>query len=70
MVTKEERSDRVVQGIQSENLRKLRSGIAVADAKDEEKKVKEVLKLKRRQYKIPLDFELFSSHAPVYKFPI
>jgi hypothetical protein len=52
------------------NLRKLRSGITnaqvVATAKSEEKKV-EVFK---KKYKIPLDFELFSSHAPFYKFPI
>jgi hypothetical protein len=48
-------------------LRKLRSGITVAAAKDEEKKIKEVFK---KKYKIPLDFELFSSHAPFYKFPI
>jgi hypothetical protein len=37
-LTKEERNYRVFQGIQSENLRKLRSGITVAAAKSEEKK--------------------------------
>jgi hypothetical protein len=49
---------RVSQGIQSENLRKLRSGLTVVAAKDKEKKVF------KKKYKIPLDFELFSSHAP------
>jgi hypothetical protein len=53
-LTKEERNDRIFQGIQSENLRKLRSGIIVAAAKSEEKKIKEVSK---KKYKTKITIE-------------
>ena len=66
-LTEEERDNSVFQGIQSENLRKLRSGVTVAGASDNEKALKEVFE---KKYKIPLDFELLTCHSPLYKFPI
>ena len=48
-------------------MRKLRSGVTVADANNNQKQLKEAFD---KKYVIPLDFELMSSHAPFYKFPI
>lgn len=69
-LTEEERSDRVFQGIQTENLRKLRSGVAEVDVTGETNDEKTLKKVFGTKYKIPLDFELFYNHAPFYKFPI
>ena len=59
--------DKIFEGIQSETMRKLRSGFTVADANNNQKQLKEVFD---KKYVIPLHFELMSSHAPFYKFPI
>ncbi|WP_375674058.1 hypothetical protein, partial [Bartonella sp. CL32QHWL-2] len=69
-LTEEERKDRVFQGIQSKNLRELRSGVADADVPGETANEKTLKKVFDKKYKIPLDFELFQNHAPFYKFPI
>ncbi|WP_375657700.1 hypothetical protein, partial [Bartonella sp. CL32QHWL-1] len=69
-LTEEERKDRVFQGIQSKNLRELRSGVAEADVTGETANEKTLKKVFDKKYKIPLDFELFQNHAPFYKFPI
>ena len=63
----EERNDKIFEGIQSETMRKLRSGVTVADANNNQKQLKETF---GKKYMIPLDFELMSNHAPFYKFPI
>ena len=63
----EEREDKIFEGIQSETMRKLRSGVNVADAGNDDKKLKEVFD---KKYMIPLDFELMVRQAPFYKFPI
>jgi hypothetical protein len=65
--TEEERNNKVFQGIQSSNLRKLRSGAVVAGASTDENMLKSVFV---KKYKIPLDFDILSTHAPFYKFPI
>jgi hypothetical protein len=58
---------KIFQGIQDEALRKLRSGVAVADASATQNMMYSVFS---KKYKIPLDFELLSTHAPFYKYPI
>ena len=69
-LTEEERKNRVFQGIQSENLRALRSGVTEANVNGETANEKTLKAVFGEKYKIPLDFELLSSHAPFYKFPI
>ena len=66
-LTGEERDNKIFEGIQPETMRKLRSGVTVADANDKQKMLKKVF---GKKYVIPLDFELLSTHAPFYKFPI
>jgi hypothetical protein len=63
----EERDNMVFQGIQGSNLRKLRSGVAVAGASTHENMLKSVFE---KKYTIPLDFDLLSTPALFYKFPI
>jgi hypothetical protein len=65
-LTKEERDDKVFEGVQSENLRKLRSGLTVAGASASHNALNKVFS---KKYKIPLDFESLTTHAPFYKFP-
>ena len=69
-LTEEERNNMVFQGIQSENLRALRSGVAETAITGETANEKTLKKVYGEKYKIPLDFELLSAHAPFYKFPI
>ena len=69
-LTNEERGNRVFQGIQSSNLRELRSGVALAAVTGETANEKTMKAVFEKKYKIPLDFELLSTHAPFYKFPI
>ena len=69
-LTEEERKNMVFQGIQSDNLRKLRSGVARADVTDETASELTLKSVYGEKYKIPLDFELLTTHAPFYKFPI
>ena len=64
--TKEKRANMIFQGVQSENLRKLRSG--VTGTNDSEDKILKLIF--SNKYKIPLDFELLTSHSPLYKFAI
>ena len=69
-LTEEERKNSVFQGIQSENLRALRSGVTEANVNGETANEKTLKAVFGEKYKIPLDFELLSTHAPFYKFPI
>ena len=69
-LTKEERDNMVFLGIQSSNLRKLRSGVTEATVTGETANEKTLKAVFDKKYKIPLDFELLSTHAPFYKFPI
>ena len=69
-LTNEERKNNVFQGIQSSNLRALRSGVAEADVSGETSDEKTLKAVYNDKYKIPLDFELVTTHAPFYKFPI
>ena len=69
-LTKEKRDNMVFQGIQPKNLAMLRSGVATADIVGETADEKTLNTIFGNKYKIPLDFELLTTHAPVYKFPI
>ena len=69
-LTKEKRANSIFQGIQSSNLRELRSGVAAAAVTGETANEKTLAEVFEKKYKIPLDFELLSTHAPFYKFPI
>ena len=69
-LTKEKRDNMVFQGIQSKNLGMLRSGVATADIVGETADEKTLKTVFGNKYKIPLDFELLTTQAPVYKFPI
>ena len=64
--TKKKRANMIFQGVQSENLRKLRSG--AAGTNDQEDNI--LKKIYGKKYKIPLDFELLTTHCPLYKFAI
>lgn len=69
-LTEEERTNRVFQGIQGEKLRALRSGVTEANVTGETANDKTLKSIYGEKYKIPLDFEIFSTHGPFYKFPI
>ena len=69
-LTDEERKNRVFQGIQGEKLRALRSGVAEDKVTGETANDKTLNSVYGEKYQIPLDFELLSTHAPFYKFPI
>jgi|GEM_PF-2949933 len=69
-LTGEERKNMVFQGIQTANLRALRSGVTEANVVGETANEKTLKAVFGDKYKIPLDFELLSTHAPFYKFPI
>ena len=69
-LSNEDRKNSVFQGIQSSNLRSLRSGVAEADVNGETSDEKTLKAVFNEKYKIPLDFELITTHAPFYKFPI
>jgi len=64
---KETRDDMIFEGIQNTNVNKLRSGLTVGNATPGEQKLKDVYGTK---YKIPLDFELLTDHAPLYKYAL
>ena len=69
-LTEEERKNRVFQGIQGDKLRALRSGVTEANVTGETANDKTLNAVYGEKYQIPLDFELLSTHAPFYKFPI
>jgi len=69
-LTEAERKNMVFQGIQSANLRALRSGVTEANVVGETATEKALKAVFGEKYKIPLDFELLTVHAPFYKFPI
>ena len=61
------RNDMTFEGIQDKNVNKLRSGLTVSGANAGEKILHEVY---GNKYKIPLDFELLTNHAPLYKYAL
>ena len=69
-LTEEGRKNMIFQGIQSKNLRALRSGVTEANVTGETANEKTLNSVFGEKYKIPLDFELLSTHSPFYKFPI
>ena len=69
-LSEEERKNRIFQGIQGEKLRALRSGVTEANVLAETASDKILKSVFGKKYKIPLDFELFSTHGPLYKFII
>ena len=69
-LTSEERKNSIFQGIQSSNLRALRSGVAEAELNGETANEKTLKAIYGEKYKIPLDFEILVTHAPLYKFPL
>lgn len=69
-LSEKQRNNMVFQGIQSANLRALRSGVTEANVTGETANEKTLNDVFGEKYKIPLDFELLTTHAPFYKFPI
>lgn len=67
-LTKEQRDNMIFQGIQSLNLRKLRSGSKDAIVTTESDNT--IKSIYEKKYKIPLDFELINDYAPLYKYAI
>ena len=65
-LTKEQRENRIFQGIQSSKLRKVRSGIEVTDSTNE----KLLYTIFGKKYKIPLDLEILTQHAPLYTYAL
>ena len=63
-LTKEKRKNMIFEGIQGDNINKLRSGLTVSGASANDNMMKTVFGDK---YKIPLDFEMLTDHAPLYK---
>ena len=59
-----QRENMVFEGIQDTNINKLRSGLTVSGANTNDNMLNTVFKNK---YKIPLDFEILTDHAPLYK---
>ena len=62
---KEKRDEMTFEGIQDINVNKLRSGLTVGGANAGERMLNEVY---GNKYKIPLDFEILTDHAPLYKY--
>ena len=69
-LSNEERKNSVFQGIQSSNLRALRSGVSEANVNGETADERTLKSVYNDKYKIPLDFELITTHAPLYKYPL
>lgn len=63
-LSEKERKNLVLQGLGTENLRKLRAGAGNADA--DEVKDKAIFASFRTKHEVPLDFEVYSSHGPFY----
>ena len=66
-LSKHKRKNMVFEGIQDEEVRKLRSGLTVSSAGANNKML---FKVFAKKYKIPLDFELLTDHGPLYKYAI
>lgn len=69
-LTEKVRKNCIFQGIQSKNLRALRSGVTEANVTGETANERTLKVVYGEKYKIPLDFELLSTHSPFYKYPI
>ncbi len=63
-LSKDKRKNMVFEGLQNKNINKLRSGLTVSGASVNDTMMKTVFGDK---YKIPLDFEILTDHAPLYK---
>ena len=67
-MTTNQRKNRIYEGIQSEKLRKLRHGVDVTDKTNEETIL--ATQLYKNKYKIPLDLEILTKHAPLYNYAL
>ncbi len=67
-LTKSQRKNMIFQGIQSNNLNKLRSKANDAVITNSNENILKIIY--GNKYKIPLDFELINNYAPLYKYAI
>ena len=65
-LTKTQRDNMIFQGIQSNNLNRLRSGASNAVKTNAFDNM--LFSIYKNKYKIPLDFELINDYGPLYKF--
>jgi len=66
-LSKAKRDNMIFEGIQSPEISKLRSGHTASPVVANDTTLSEVFD---KKYKIPLDFELLTDHAPLYKIAI
>ena len=67
-MTTNQRQNRIYEGIQSERLRKLRHNVELADKTTAESDLATILY--KNKYRIPLDLEILTKHAPLYTYAL
>ena len=67
-MTTNQRQNRIYEGIQSERLRKLRHNVELADKTTAESDLATILY--KNKYRIPLDLEILTKHAPLYSYAL